>query len=493
MSPYQIKSGPTPDRADTRNFIESLDQLPKCLPSDWHPFFNPLCDLIITRAPGRLDLMGGIADYSGSLVLPFPIANAVHVALQRNESQLLKIASFSGSGDKSPRFYEIELNELLPTGTESDYAAARARFAGDAKNHWAAYVVGTILVLAIEKGVVFNQGARLLINSEIPEGKGVSSSGALEVAAMQAAVSAYEIEVSSQELAFLCQRVENLIAGAPCGVMDQMSAACGAAGSLLELLCQPGELRGILPLPPELSVWGLDSGIRHSVSGSDYVTVRTAAFMGYRILADVAGLKSCPGDREGHVRIDDSKWKGYLANIQPAEFERDFATHLPDRLTGSDFLERYDGITDPVTTVRAETSYPVGAATRHPIYENARVNSFAVILKNWSSVEQAQALGELMFQSHESYSRCGLGSAGTDHLVALVRELGNAELHGARITGGGSGGTVAVLGRSGADAVVELVAERYYQGTGYRPIVITGSSPGAAAFGHLRLMKPLTT
>ena len=67
-------------------------------------------------------------------------------------------------------------------------------------------------------------------------------------------------------------------------------------------------------------------------------------------------------------------------------------------------------------------------------------------------------MGELMFASHASYSACGLGSDGTDLLVELVRQVGRAGgLFGAKITGGGSGGTVAILGRAdAAQAVTEI-------------------------------------
>jgi L-arabinokinase len=71
-------------------------------------------------------------------------------------------------------------------------------------------------------------------------------------------------------------------------------------------------------------------------------------------------------------------------------------------------------------------------------------------------------------------------------LVRLVREAGaESGLYGAKITGGGSGGTVAVLGRRGARAGVEAVAKEYERRTGHAPLIISGSSPGAAAFGHL--------
>src|SRR5712691_3998403 len=431
-----------PALSDTHAFVESLDASVARIPSGWRNFFDSPGELIVTRAPGRLDLMGGIGDYSGSLVLQWPIQSAVHVAIQRHSSKTLRIASVPEEPDRTSRLFEINLDELRG----SNYSTLRARFTDEPENHWAAYVAGAFPVLMRESNASFNEGAHILVKSAVPEGKGVSSSAALEVASMQAVAAAYELKIFAPELALLCQKVENLVVGAPCGVMDQMTAACGETKRLLELLCQPAELKGTIPLPEELEIWGIDSGIRHSVGGSDYRTARTAAFMGYRIIAGVAGLSVSQGERDGQVQIDDPKWKGYLANVTPDEFERCFATHVPELVTGTDFLKQYDGITDTATSVDAKVIYPVAAATRHPIYEHARVRSFAEILTDWRGLSQARSLGELMFQSHDSYSLCGLGSDGTDALVALVRESAGDHLYGAKITGGGSGGTVAVLG-----------------------------------------------
>jgi len=470
---------------DTDAFIQSLKASLDSLPTDWRNLFDRPREIVVTRAPGRLDLMGGIADYSGSLVLQLPLAVATHVAIQRSDDTRIRIASLSEAN--APRMFEMEVSEFSSGDAPVDYAAAHARFSQIPKDHWASYVAGAFLVLMRERNVSFKSGARILISSDVPEGKGVSSSAALEVAAMQAIVSAFETEVSPQELALLCQKVENLIAGAPCGVMDQMTAACGEKDRLLELLCQPAELKGSIALPEELAVWGIDSGVRHSISGADYGTVRTAAFMGYRIIADLCGLPVYAAGAEGKLIIEDSKWKGYLANVAPEEFEREYAAAIPERMTGANFLIRYDGITDDVTCVNRKTEYPVLAATRHPIYEHARIKSFAAILKNQPGAEDAARLGELMFQSHESYSACGLGCEATDALVELVRDARDQGLYGAKITGGGSGGTVAVLGRRESGDAVTSIADGFSNLTGQRPIIFSGSSAGAAAFGCLRL------
>jgi L-arabinokinase len=382
----------------------------------------------------------------------------------------------------------MRLGEFRGAGGPVGYAEAARRFAREPESRWAAYVAGAFLVLMRERGLDFRRGADILVGSDVPEGKGVSSSAALEVATMGALAAAYGVDLAPAETAFLCQKVENLVACAPCGVMDQMASACGEDGRLLAILCQPGEVRGSLALPEGLAVWGVDSGIRHSVGGADYGTVRTAAFMGYRIIAEAAGLRVSAGETAGRVRVEDPRWRGYLANVTPEEFEGLYAAGLPEQVSGAEFLTRYGGITDPVTSVEPGRLYHVRAAARHPVHEHARVREFAALLAEGAA--RARELGELMYHSHESYSSCGLGSEGTDELVRLVRGAGpTAGLYGAKITGGGSGGTVAVLGRADARASVEAVARAYARGTGREPLVISGSSPGAAAFGHLRLAR----
>lgn len=494
---------------DTDAFIASLPRLSASLPAGWSrneaveatDATEAAGEIIITRAPGRLDLMGGIADYSGSLVLQLPILDATHVALRRLASDRLQLASFS-SGQPA-RFFEMSLAEFSAHGQPIDYRAARERFARNPADHWAAYAAGAFLVLGREMGARFDRGAQIIISSQVPEGKGVSSSAALEVAVMQAIAAAYGIEIAPPRLAFLCQRVENLVAGAPCGVMDQMASACGEADRLVAILCQPGEIKGTIEQPEQLRVWGIDSGIRHSVGGADYATVRTAAFMGYRMIAGMAGLKIESTNVEGRVRIEDPRWGGYLANLTPEEFDRAYASALPREMRGADFLARYGGITDEVTSVDPERSYPVLQATRHPVDEHARVRLFAETLEGWREAggsanereaeRRAGLLGRLMYESHESYSACGLGSSGTDEIVRLVRAssgLGGGlygKLYGAKITGGGCGGTVAILGGREAEPAIRSIAEEYARSTGHQATIISGSSPGAIRFGHFRI------
>lgn len=104
-----------------------------------------------------------------------------------------------------------------------------------------------------------------------------------------------------------------------------------------------------------------------------------------------------------------------------------------------------------------------------------------------------------MYQCHYSYSDCGLGSDGTDRLVQLVQEMqhskasksGEGTLYGAKITGGGSGGTVCVIGRNSLKSSEQIleIQRRYKAATGYLPILFEGSSPGAGRFGYLKIRR----
>jgi L-arabinokinase len=332
-----------------------------------------------------------------------------------------------------------------------EYEAAREFFQRNPGSRWPAYIAGVFLVLMRERDVRFESGADILISSRVPPGKGVSSSAALEVAVMQAVAEAFDIGIEARDKALLCQKVENLVVGAPCGVMDQMTAVFGERDRLLLLLCQPAEIKRMIGLPGELRLWGIDSGIRHAVSGAEYGSVRAATFMG---LQKIRELKR-------DASLD------YLANISPAEFEREYLAQIPE---------------------------DIRTPTAHPIYENVRVQRFVDLLDQCESSDAPELLwtelGELMYESHRSYTALGLNSAATDLIVDLVRQEGpDAGLFGAKITGGGSGGTVAVLGDQTSRASIERLAAVYARETGHQPYIFTGSSSGSRAFGHLRLQK----
>lgn len=224
--------------------------------------------------------MGGIADYSGSLVLQLPLAEACFVAMQvgvppaEGAPRSLRILSLGGERAGRSDVVELDLGLLVERQADgrarpAQPAAARRRLsqALAPDQAWAAYVAGVLVTLAHEfpEQDLFGAPLSLLISSSVPEGAGVSSSAAVEVATAAAAARAFGLEglaADGRRLALLCQRAENEVVGAPCGVMDQMAATLGRARGLMSLLCQPAQFQGTLRVPDGAAFFGINSGMR---------------------------------------------------------------------------------------------------------------------------------------------------------------------------------------------------------------------------------------
>jgi L-arabinokinase len=203
--------------------------------------------------------------------------------------------------------------------------------------------------------------------------------------------------------------------------------------------------------------------------------------MGLRLIAGERG-----GDTAGGLPLD-----GYLCNLTPREYISRWRDRLPPRMKGAAFLAQFDGTGDAATTVEPDETYPVRGAVEHAVYENHRVKQFRRHLARASRDPGALArAGHLMYASHWSYGRrIGLGAPETDLLVRLARERGpESGVFGAKITGGGCGGTVALLTRDDTDAVVEAIAADYARRTGLAPRLLAGTSPGALAWGTRTLV-----
>lgn len=437
-------------------------------------FFDGHGPLAGARAPGRLDVMGGIADYSGSVVLEGTLAEATTAAVQARSDGLLKLRSVGAEREGLQEEVVVPLSALFSQGRPVSFEEARAVLREPPKARWVGYVAGCLHALAASGWLVDRPvtGLNILLDSAVPLGAGVSSSAALEVAAMSALCAHFGLEMEGLEMARLCQIVENRIVGAPCGIMDQVTSALGQENALLVLKCQPHDLLGHQAIPPGWRFVGLDSQVKHSVGGRRYTRARVAAFMGLKILQADSG----------------QDWGGYLCNVSP-EVWRLWRDRLPETQTGAEFLARHGSLPDTVTTVEAQETYRVRACAEHPILENDRVRQFLALMQLAGREPDEPLLteaGGLMLESHASYSeRVDLGAEETDLLVNLAMERGPARgLFGAKITGGGSGGTVAILcAGPEADAALAEVRAEYARRTGITPRLLEGSSPGAAAFG----------
>jgi galactokinase len=236
----------------------------------------------VWRAPGRVNLIGEHTDYNDGFVLPFALSRGVSVAAARRDDGVIEVRSRQASGVVTA---PVDGPPVVSEGWPSGHA-------------WAAYPVGVARVLR-EHGT---GGASLLIDSDLPQGAGLSSSAALECATALALCDLHGVEIDRPALARLAQRAENEQVGMPCGLMDQSASLLCTAGHALMLDCRSG-LSSQVPFDPataELSLLVVDTRASHTLTGGEYGRRRAeceeaASLLGVDALRDVKDLAGALG------------------------------------------------------------------------------------------------------------------------------------------------------------------------------------------------------
>lgn len=186
--------------------------------------FSPDRPICYSRAPGRLDLMGGNDDYTGGLVFDATIREATWAGVQlRSDRRIVFL-----NPQMKERGWHDRVEFSLDDLTTDD--AVRGLVNHDPGVRWTAYVLGLFHLLQKRFPQQVQCGVSAYIESDVPLNKGVSSSASVEVAVMKAAVGAYGINLTGVELAEACQWVENVIAESACGIMDQDHRGAGGRG-----------------------------------------------------------------------------------------------------------------------------------------------------------------------------------------------------------------------------------------------------------------------
>ncbi len=370
----------------------------------------------VSRAPGRLELLGNHTDYNDGLVMSLAVDKYIGFASSPRADGKIELVSSA--------FAE---RDIFPVNEIRQNPAAR----------WADYVKGVLLQLR-KRGVNFS-GFSAAIHGTIPMGAGMSSSAALEVATALGVRRLYPYSLGPTgagtppardrrgelpplepaerlEIAKLCRAAENEFVGVKCGILDQISSLYGKAWSVIDIDCQSLTVEHA-PMPGE-AVIVCNSGVKHALVGGEYNELRAncesaAKKLGAKVLRSV-DLK----------QVEAAK-----SRLAPREYE----------------------------------------CARHVVGEIARVVAGARALRE----DDHKQFGQFMFQSHES-SRDFLKNSTRelDILVELARQ--HSGCLGARLTGGGFGGaTINLVAHHQAESFMQHMSRKYEERTGVKltPVV----------------------
>ncbi|MCY3721198.1 MAG: hypothetical protein OXG97_03150 [Candidatus Poribacteria bacterium] len=446
--------------------------------------------VVLTCAPARLDIMGGIADYCGANVFEMTLNRTAIAACQAREDRNLCAITLRAGDQFKPNFH-LSLDSFYTNGTLKTYSQIQEHFSEEPGAEWTGYILGAFYVLLKEGKIEqFPHGATIVIKSDIPIGGGVASSAAIEVATLMAINQLYGLELDAMEIARLAQIVENRIVGAPCGIMDQVTAAAGTSTKILSILCQPDKILEFVSCPLNVSFVGIYTRVRRSTTSTAYVDTRTGTFMGLTILKAAFSSEAAEGSIAR--KLSEALADNYLCNLSVQDFREQCEHLLPEQMQGAEFLDKYGETVDTATQVNPETSYAVRSRVQHAIYENARVRQFIAAIKNADTdsdriQDYLSEAGNLMYESNASYrDLAGLGSREVDGLVNIARKIGEqGGIYGAKITGGGGGGTVALLCHGNVENSLTQILAAYKLAWGIDGELIRGNAAGAFEFGHI--------
>lgn len=359
----------------------------------------------VWSAPGRVNLIGEHTDYNGGLALPIALPHRTYAALRRRDDDLVRLVS----AQEPSGLREARLADAAPGAVDG----------------WAAYVVGVAWALR-EAGHVVG-GFDLAIDSCVPFGAGLSSSAALEAAVAVALDAAFSVglagtvvagapddDAGRAALATLCVRAENEMAGAPTGGMDQAASLRAQAGHALLLDCRDGSVRHV-PFDlaaHDLALLVVDTRAPHSHVDGEYAQRRAACERAAALL-DVPDLRAVAQD--------------------------------PDRRAGADRV-----------LAAAEDGDVLVRRVRHVVSEIDRVTAFVARLEE----DDVRGVGPVMDASHASLrDDYEVSCRELDVAVASARDAGAL---GARMTGGGFGGSaVALVPAARVEAVASAVAAAF--------------------------------
>lgn len=361
-------------------------------------------------SPGRVNLIGEHTDYNGGHVFPCALSFGTYGIARLRDDKLIKV--YSNNFSKYD-VMEFSIDDLK----------------NEKEHNWANYCKGVIQEFK-KLGYSFDRGLELVIEGNIPNGAGLSSSASIEILTAVIVKTLYNIDIDMIEMIKMSQRAENIFVGVNCGIMDQFAIGMGKENSAILLDCNTLKYQYVNLELGDNSIVIINTNKKRGLADSKYNERREQCETALAELQKSLNIKS-------------------LGELSIEEFEKN--KHL---------------IMDDINRKRA----------RHAVYENVRTLKAVTALNN----KDIETFGKLMNESHislrDDYEVTGME---LDSLVAAQwRQEG---VIGARMTGAGFGGcTVAIVQNDKIDRFIENVSNEYTDETSLKATFYIGKiGPGA--------------
>jgi galactokinase len=258
--------------------------------------------MFVTRAPGRVNLIGDHTDYQDGLCLPMGVDLEVTIeASLRADGRVVvrsdhypDVVDLAADGSDDPRRVEPAWGRPIAAALAELHELGRTPAGFDAS-----------------------------VTSTVPLGSGLSSSAAFSVATVLTAAHADGLSLPGRDAALLAQRVEQRANGVPCGVMDQMASACGRAGHALLLDCRSLAVEYV-PLPHNVAVVVAHSGVARVLAGSAYTeradaVASAAARLGVTALRDATLDQVADDPLSRHVVSENARVIEFAAALRAGD------------------------------------------------------------------------------------------------------------------------------------------------------------------------------
>lgn len=454
---FAIDAAPDPARAEDARLLEQLRN-----------HLESSASVRVGSAPQAFDLFAGMSERFGALTLHTALSTPAMVMAAPRSDGLLFVAPVTGSDRNGATPWQSPLAALRAGSTLIEARDGRISLALP-PDLAIRCTVGTVVELAREGLVdLASGGFSISVADRLPELAVESRAAGMCAAVAKGMLEENVVRQDRAKVARACRRAATDWAGTTATTVDVACALFAEVGlvghqNAVDTSTDPSEP---FRLPSNIVIHGVLASGPNDRDGEKFAHMLTASFMGGTLIDRILQ----------HEEKNRSTGAFGFARMRIKEYVDRFRDRLPTKMSGKEFIDRFGNAAHGDFAIDPTDTYKVRSRTEHHIYEHSRADQFIQgLARAIRTGDRAHlvAAGSHMYSSHWSFGqRCGLGCPMADKLVGYFRDhCATRDIFGAKLTGHGCGGVIAVLALAtnrAQDAMQEGL-ENCHKSTGIRP------------------------